>query len=163
MNFLKLLLIFNLIFSAFLPKSLFATDRPFDDWERKSDLWQAFHLFETNDLKGAATIITNYQAGCPTAYPYFEYLYKNGFITEKPLPREQIVNYSFTHIKYIDPIFNSSLVILDIVKKSKKLSKLLSDGRLLAYHKAQYLEKIQSKNTVTLSPFILVVWILDPF
>ncbi|MGV8948864.1 MAG: tetratricopeptide repeat protein [Candidatus Paracaedibacter sp.] len=140
MNFLNLLRVFTLLVSVFATRPLFATDHSFDDWESKSDLWQAFHLFETNDLKGAAAIINNYQAGCPAAYRYFEYLSKNGFIKQKPLPHDQIVNYSSMHLKYIDPIFNSSLVIFEIEKNSNKRNKLLGDGRLLAYNKARYLE-----------------------
>ena len=141
MNFLNLLRVFTLILSVFVTQSLFATDHSFDNWERKSDLWQAFHLFETNDLKGAAAIISDYQAGCPAVYRYFEYLSKNGFIKQAPLAQDQIVNYSSMHLQYIDPIFNSSLVILEIEKNSKKRNKLLGDGRLLAYNKARYLEK----------------------
>jgi TPR repeat protein len=142
MNFLKLLRFFTLIFSVFATQTLFATDRSFEDWERKSDLWQAFHLFETNNLKEAAEIIKDYQAGCPIVYPYFEYLHKHKdhFITEQPLPSDQIVNYSSVHLKHIDPIFNSSLVILEIGKNSKKRNKLLGDGRLLNYNKARHLE-----------------------
>ena len=91
MNFLNLLRFFTLLLSLFATQPLFAMDHPRADWERKSDLWQAFHLFETNDLKGAAAIINNYQAGCPTAYHYFEYLHKKGLIEQAPLPHDQIV------------------------------------------------------------------------
>ena len=59
-------------------------------WNTKYKVY-SFHLFETNDLKGAAAIINNYQAGCPTAYHYFEYLHKKGLIEQAPLPHDQIV------------------------------------------------------------------------
>jgi TPR repeat protein len=141
MNFLNLLRVSTLILSVFVTQPLFATDSPSGDWERKSDLWQAFHLFETDDLKGATEIIKDYQAGSPIAYRYFEYLSKNGLIKQEPLPQNQIVNYSYMHNEYIDPIFNSSLVVIEIGKSLKKRNKLLGDGRLLAYNKARYLEK----------------------
>lgn len=160
MNFLNLLRFFTLIFSLFVTQPFFAMDHSCEDWERKSDLWRAFHLFETNDLKGAAAIINDYQAGCPTAYHYFEYLHKKGHIEQAPLPHDQIVNYSSIHLEYIDPIFNSSLVILEIEKNPNKRNKLLGDGRLLAYNKARYLEKNPSQKYG--NPLIMYLGSVDP-
>ena len=141
MNYLNLLRVLTLIFSVSVTQSSFASSTLPEDWERKSDLWQAIHLFETNDLKGAAAIFKECRAGCPVAYPYYAYLHKKGFITQESLPQGQIVNYTFVHLKQIDPIFNSSSVMLEIKQNPKRRNKLFSDGRLSAYNKARYLEK----------------------
>lgn len=148
-NFLNVLRLIALIFSVSLIPPLLASKQSPEDWERKSDLWQAIHLFETGDLKGAAEKFKKYRVGCPIAYPYYEYLCNKGFIKEKPLPHDEIVNYTYMCTNHILPLFKSSCVILKELQKpnrrrrakNPKRRRRIEDENLSGYNSAKLIEQ----------------------